>query len=229
MEQLVLDLGMVGAPPHTVVSQSNEAAYALLAQWPRWSSPIVLVTGPEGSGKSHLTRRFAETAGVAVVHGGALNADDALTLAEATVVVDDADKAADRALFHLINAVRNAGGTMLLTASRRPVGGLRDLDLRLRAFPEVALEPPDDALIRRVMIDAFQARQLPADSAVLDFLMARMERTLHEAMHWVDALDKKGLAEKRGPTRPLAARLLQAAGGSAGDRECAIGPDDRRR
>lgn len=217
MEQLVLDLGMVDAPPHTVVSQSNEAAYALLAQWPRWSNPIVLVTGPEGSGKSHLASRFAETASVGVVKGAELCADDALLLAEATVVVDDADQAADRALFHLINAVRSGGGTMLLTASRRPVGGLRDLDSRLRAFPEIALAPPDDALIRRVMIDAFQRRQLPADSAVLDFLMARMERTLHEAMHWVDAMDKKGLAEKRGPTRPLAARLLQSVGGSAAD------------
>lgn len=213
-EQLALDLGTPVAPPETVISRCNEAAYALLEEWPRWPHPILLVTGETGAGKSHLAACFAEEAGVALVRGADLNGDMALSLAVHHVVVDDADQADDTALFHLINAVRNAGVTMLLTATTRRTGGLADLDSRLRAVPEVALDPPDDALIRRVMFDAFRRRQLAVDAAVVDFLTARMERTLHEAMDWVARLDREGLARRRGPTRPLASRLFEAESGS---------------
>lgn len=213
-EQLALELGTLVAPPETVVSRCNEDAYALIAQWPRWPHPIVLVTGEAGSGKSHLAGRFAAEAGVETVPGAALTGELAVTLAAGTVVVDDADKADDTALFHLINAVRNAGSTMLLTATTRRRGGLADLDSRLRAVPEVALGAPDDALLRRVMFDAFARRQLAVDAAVVDFLIARMERTLHEAVEWPARLDHEGLARQRGPTRPLASRLIDAKTGS---------------
>ncbi len=213
-EQLALELGTLVAPPETVISRCNEDAYALVAQWPRWPHPVVLVTGESGSGKSHLAACFAERAGVAVVGGAALSGEMAVAIAADTVVVDDADTADDTALFHLINAVRTAGSTMLLTATTRRRGGLADLDSRLRAVPEIALGAPDDALLRRVMFDAFARRQLAVDAAVVDFLTARMERTLHEAVEWAARLDREGLARRRGPTRPLASRLLEAKTGS---------------
>lgn len=216
-KQLALDLGTPVAPPATVVSRSNEDAYRLLSEWPRWPHPIMLVTGPAGAGKSHLAARFGEAVGSPVHTGSRLSADGVLDLVAAPMVVDDADAADDRVLFHLINAVRNAGTTLLLTATSRRVGGLADLDSRLRAVPEVAMDPPDDALLRQVIIEGFQARQLPAEPAVVNFLMSRIERTLHDAVHWVNMLDKEGLAQKRGPTRPLASRLLKAEGGSPFD------------
>ena len=78
----------------------------------------------------------------------------------------------------------------------------------------MALEAPDDALLRRVMLDEFMRRQLPVDPVVVDYLTARMERTLHEAVGWVARLDREGLARRSGPTRPLASRLLAAESGS---------------
>ncbi|MEM6762231.1 MAG: hypothetical protein AAF615_05090 [Pseudomonadota bacterium] len=214
MEQLALDLGTPIAPPNTVVSRSNEAVYRLLSAWPHWPNPVVLVSGPAGSGKSHAAATFAEAVGARLVEGAALERADILDVALAPVVVDDAHEASDRSLFHLINAVRSAGGTMILTAAARQVGGLADLDSRLRALPDVPLQAPDDALIEAVLRDSFSRRQLTADPAVVSFLMTRMERTLHSAVHLVDALDRLGLAEQRAPTRPLAARVLVAADGS---------------
>jgi len=214
MRQLALDLGLPAAPPATVVSRCNENAYALLARWPQWPHPVVLVSGPPGAGKSHLAARFAEEKGANAVAGQDLTGDMAIGLSSGPVVVDDADRAHDRALFHLINSVRNAGTTMLLTATRRHAGRLADLDSRLRAVPDVPLDPPDDALLRQVMIDAFVQRQLAVEPAVVSFLMTRMERTLHDAIGWVERLDRAGLAERRAPSRPLAARLMRAQGGS---------------
>src|SRR4051794_41957756 len=42
---------------------SNAAALALIDTWPAWPHPTVMLTGPEGSGKSHLAAIWAEMAG----------------------------------------------------------------------------------------------------------------------------------------------------------------------
>ncbi|RAI00484.1 chromosomal replication initiator DnaA [Acuticoccus sediminis] len=212
MEQLALDLNNGEVPPATIVTPCNAAAFALVDEWPRWSHPVALVRGGEGTGKSHLARAFAERTGAAHLAGEALRAGDVLQLARGPVVVDDADRADERALFHLINAVRAAGTTLLLTARSRAGIALPDLASRLNATPETVLQPPDDILLRRVLVEAFLARQLPADPAVVTFLMARVERTLHAAVQMVERIDKAGLAEQRGPTRPLAARVLKTGG-----------------
>ncbi|WP_420393196.1 HdaA/DnaA family protein [Acuticoccus sp.] len=217
MRQLALDLGPPDALHDTVVSSSNEAAYAAVAAWPRWPDPVLLVRGPHGSGKSHLAGAFAQRLGARLVGGAQLDAVDPLDLARGMVVVDDADRAQERALFHLINAVRTCGTTLLLTAGSRGGERLADLASRLRAVPEAVLLPPDDALLRKVMVMAFQARQLPVDPGVISFLLARVERTLHAVVAMVDAIDRQGLAERRGPTRPLAARVLRSAGSPDAD------------
>src|SRR5919205_604937 len=45
-----------------LVSPSNERAYALVERWPDWPDTILHITGPEGSGKSHLASIWATTA-----------------------------------------------------------------------------------------------------------------------------------------------------------------------
>lgn len=217
MEQLALDLGLPTEPPATVVARCNAAAYGLLDDFPRWPDRIVMVRGPQGSGKSHLARAFAERAAGHLVEGATLSAEQVLELAAGPVVVDDMEEADERALFHLVNAVRAARTHLLLVGRTRAEVRLPDLASRLRGVPEVALEAPDDALLRRVIVEAFLSRQLPAEPAVVSFLMARMERTLHAAERAVEAIDRAALAERRAPTRPLAARVLKASGSPSGE------------
>jgi len=217
MTQLALDLGLPAEPPATVVARCNAAAYGLLDDFPRWPDRVVMVRGPQGAGKTHLSRAFAERAGAFLVEGGKLTADEVLELATGPVVVDDMEKADERALFHLVNAARAQRTHLLLVGRTRAEITLPDLASRLRGVPEVSLEAPDDALLRRVIVEAFLSRQLPADPAVVSFLMARMERTLHAAERAVEAIDRAALAERKGPTRPLAARVLRASGSPAGE------------
>src|SRR5207244_13648164 len=42
---------------------ANAAGVALVDAWPEWPNPIMLLVGPEGSGKSHLAAILAEQAG----------------------------------------------------------------------------------------------------------------------------------------------------------------------
>lgn len=211
MEQLALDLGLPHEPPQTVISPCNEAAYGLIADTARWPHHVAMVVGGEGTGKSHLANVFAEAEGGRVVPGAALATANPVALAERPIAVDDAAAADERALFHLINAVRAADGRLLLTARTPFAADLPDLGSRLRQVPTVQLGAPDDALLQRVVADAFLGRQLAVDPRVVRFLLLRIERTLHAALKVVEDMDKAGLAERRGPTRHLAAQVLDSA------------------
>ena len=87
---------------------------------------------------------------------------------------------------------------------------LPDLASRLKALPVAELEPPDDALLRGVLVKLFADRQLAVDEPV-DLLsdaahaaLARVARGL------VAEIDRLALEEKSAITRPLVARVLQA-------------------
>src|SRR5438094_8922067 len=51
---------------------ANEAGLALIERWPDWPNRIMLLVGPEGSGKSHLAAIWAEEAGARSISAHAL-------------------------------------------------------------------------------------------------------------------------------------------------------------
>jgi chromosomal replication initiation ATPase DnaA len=101
---------------------------------------------------------------------------------------------------------------MLITARTPPAGwtlAIADLASRLRAMPVVALAPPDDALLRAVLVKLFADRQVAVDESLVGFLMTRLERSFAAARRTVDRLDREGLRLKRPVTRALAVEMLR--------------------
>ncbi|NLH82154.1 MAG: hypothetical protein GX458_15095 [Phyllobacteriaceae bacterium] len=200
-----------------IVSTANAEATALIDRWPDWPGGVVLLTGPVGSGKSHLTRVFAEASGATIVAAGDLAALDPTALAaRGAIVLEDAGTGVDEtALFHLLNAVRQAGTGLLVTAEAPPSAwGLRlpDLVSRLRAATPARLAEPDDALLEALLAKLFADRQTVVDPALLVWLARRVERSFAGVRALVVALDRAALAAKSPVTRALAARVLAAGG-----------------
>ena len=194
-----------------VVSQANRAAFDLVTG-ERWPSDVMVLIGPEGAGKTHLAAVFAEGTGARVVAAADLSERDPVGLAGAAIVVEDAGEGIDeRALFHLLNAMRQCGGRTLITARRPPATWgltLADLASRLRAATPVELGLPDDRLLEAVLVKLFADRQIAVDPAVVAYLARRMERSFATAVHLVDALDREALATKAPITRNLAGAVL---------------------
>ena len=196
---------------------ANAAGLALIDSWPEWPNRIMLLVGPEGSGKSHLAAIWAEQAGARSTQAHALTATAVPgALATGALVVEDLRSSDfdDRALFHLMNLAREDGAFVLVTAREPPSAfqiELRDLRSRLRAIPAVSLLPPDDQLFRALIVKFCADRQLAVDETVVSYLATRIERSYAAARQAVERLDAEALRLGRPVSRALAAELLRNA------------------
>jgi len=229
-----------------LVAPANELAVAWLDRWPDWPGAALVLTGPAGSGKTHLAAVWQRISGAVALDGTALAEGTAPgeLLGEATAAVldgadalfgagdhpgaDDHGERLERQLLHLLNHLREAGGHLLLTARAHPArwpAALPDLRSRLSAAAVAELGAPDDQLIAAVLVKLFADRQLRVPPEVVRFLLPRMERSFAAARRIVAALDRASLAARREITVPLARDVLAREGeasGRAGD-GCASG------
>ncbi len=88
--------------------------------------------------------------------------------------------------------------------------GLRDLASRLRALPVVSVSAPDERLLRALMLKLAADRQIELESPVVNFLLARIERSFAGVQEAVALLDREAMRQKRPVTRALAAELFRA-------------------
>ena len=117
----------------------------------------------------------------------------------------------ERGLFHLYNAVKESGATMMMTSCVPPSEldfVLPDLSSRLRAAQTVRINPPDDTLLSAVLVKLFADRQLKVSTDVIRYLVPRMERSLDAAVKLVADADKLALSEKKAITVPLVRQIL---------------------
>jgi chromosomal replication initiation ATPase DnaA len=214
--QLVFDLPhrpALGAED-LLISQSNHAAADVIDRWPNWPQPTVLVVAPPRAGKTHLANVWRLKSGASRLEACALReADMEAAASGSAILVEDlqAGIGDERVLFHLLNAVREHRLSMLLT-SRVPSGELDvrlpDLRSRLRALPFVTIEPPDEALLKAVLVKHFVDRQLVVEPHVIGYVATHMERSMEAAATIVGEIDKAAMASHRKVTRALAAEIL---------------------
>lgn len=219
--QLTLDLAHRSALDREdfLISHSNEAAVELIDAAQSWPHRALLLTGPQGSGKSHLANVFRLTHGSDLVEAATLG-EEAIGLLEAAgaLVVENIDRGSvdERVLFHLLNMARQGRGLVLMTSRVTPgqlAFTLPDLRSRVRALPVAQIEAPDDFLLQAVLVKLFADRQLAVDPAVVSFLTMRMERSMQAANAVVGEIDRLALAMRRKVSRQLAQTALERIAG----------------
>ncbi|MFZ5609041.1 MAG: HdaA/DnaA family protein [Pseudomonadota bacterium] len=221
MTQLVLPL------PHRpalgredfLVSAANQNAVAWVDRWPDWPNRCLALHGPQGCGKSHLGEVHRARSGA--VRLAARDLARARIQSLTHVVIEDGppDPQGEAALFHLINWLRETGGSLLLSGRPPPAEwpvGLPDLASRLKAMTAVAIDRPDDALLEAMLVKLFADRQITIDKAVIDYLLRVMERSFAAVQDIVGRLDEAALARQQRITVPLVRRLLRPKQEDAG-------------
>jgi chromosomal replication initiation ATPase DnaA len=218
--QIPFDLGHRAAYGRQdfLVAPCNRDAVAWIDMWPEWPAPALTLYGPAACGKTHLAAVWAENNGAVFTDTTKL-ADigaEALAAAGEHLVIDHVDpwfgdSAAETALFHLYNIMKEEGRSLLLTMRMAPVHAdfaVPDLASRLRAAPAMAIHTPDDTLIAAILVKLFADRQLRVDREVIAYIVPRIERSFAAVAALADAADRLALAEKRGISVPLMRRIL---------------------
>ena len=159
------------------IAPSNERAYDLIEAWPNWPKRTLLLVGPPGSGKTHLSTIWSHAAAAVSFHAESLSREEVPSFAaHDALVIEDLPGASldDTALFHLLNLVTEQRCHLLMTANEFPSSWgvqLPDLASRLRAVPVAEIGLPDEALLRAVLVKLFADRQLAVEESVISYLL----------------------------------------------------------
>lgn len=193
-----------------VVSSANEAAWRRLWTRETWPGGALALIGPEGTGKTHLARLWAQEIGAVVPKPGAPDVSD--LRGQALLIEDVEDWPDPEALFHLLNMAAEPGASLLLTARTAPVewaAKVPDLRSRLNALEVAQIGEPDDAILTAIIRKLFKERLvIPADD-LIPYLLPRIERSTPAVRALVQALDEKSAAERREINRALAQDLFK--------------------
>jgi chromosomal replication initiation ATPase DnaA len=212
--QLILDMPLRQALGREdfLVTDSNKAAVALIDQWPHWPTYAAILVGPPGSGKSHLVEVWQQKSGAAVRASSHLKIDNVPELLQTGALAIAMDPTFDeRAMFHALNLAKQHGKQILITSRSAPASwplAIPDLRSRLAALPMVAILPPDDALLRGVLVKLFADRQINVDEPTISYILLRMPRSLEAARSLVQEIDRQALVEHADVTRSFVSQVM---------------------
>lgn len=196
MSQIALPLVWPADPrdDEFLVSPSNERAVQALDRWATWPVMTSLLVGPRKSGRSLLARIFAAKSG--------------------GTIIDDASSRPEDELFHAWNRAQVERRPLLLVADMAPPAwdvALPDLRSRLSATPLAEIGPPDDPLMHALLEREFGRRSLDARPDLIEWLVARIERSHVAVIRCVDALDQEVMERRKRLSIPLARTTLAQA------------------
>jgi chromosomal replication initiation ATPase DnaA len=214
-EQLSLDLGYRAALGRDdfLVTPANAAAVAIVDQWPQWPTHAAVIVGPAGSGKTHLTMVWQSLSHALIAPAPDFGVDDVpAILATGAAIVENLhlEHVSETAVFHLLNHARQTDAAVLFTSATWPLQQitLPDLRSRLSALPVAQILPPDDALLRGVLVKQFDDRQIAVDEVLISYLMTRMPRSLDVARQLVARIDAEAMAQGASVTRAFVGKIL---------------------
>ena len=187
------------------------------------ASGIVYLWGEAGSGRTHLLQAACHEArnlGRTSIYLCDMRRHSPEIFRDlerlAVVCVDDIHDVLgqddwETALFHLVNAVRDRKGTLLLSADRpaaRLDVGLADLKSRLLAAHTIQTDVLDDAAKLEVLQQKASRQGIRLSEEVCRFIMSRSARDMRSLVDLLARLEVETLRSQRRLTVPFVKQVL---------------------
>ena len=201
-----------------LVTPSNRDAVAWLDNWSHWPTPLLILYGPPGCGKTHLSNVFMASTGAVRLTPAIIRDLNLVGLMGSRnfFVVDDNEvnrfvNFSEISLFHFYNNLVIQGGHMLITAESHPINWefkLADLSSRVKSAQAIGIGKPDDELIKVVLVKLFSDLQVRVENSVIEYITKRIERSFDEVRKFVQLANEIALVEKKGITVAVARKVF---------------------
>ncbi len=199
-----------------IVNHQNMAVMKMLNSWPAWPSPWLLIEGGKGSGKTHLAHIFAQKLEAVYLKNLSADIENILTKIEGKSVVIDysinEDRETQNKFFHVINHIKEQqqyGVLFIEPMENQDFIVLADLLSRISQMPRFKLLPPDDDLLKALIVKLFSDRQLKITEAQVNWMIPRVRRSFEFVEEFVGRVDKASLAHKKSITQSMLKKELE--------------------
>lgn len=208
---LPFEAGTSMLPEDYIITESNKALSETVRQLPNEGTPVVLLLGAPGSGRTHLLRWLKSQRACLWVEGSTLGSLPADGWMKQNVchIIDNIDQADAQAVAQAINHARATGAWLLMSAPEGFTPALPDLASRLNAAHRLHMPEPDDVLREALLHKYFADLQWRCDADVIAYVNARLPRDMMSLQQFAARADAEGLAEKRALTIPFASRIVK--------------------
>lgn len=144
-----------------------------------------IIKGQSYSGKTYLLKIFAKKYPLIFL--------DSAKIIEAKenhfYVFEDANRALDEDLLHLINEAIENKAFLILTTRDDLKFKLKDLNSRLKNIYKIEIKNPEADSIRMLLINEFANRQLKVADKIVDFIANNIERDFAKVFALVEMID----------------------------------------
>lgn len=195
-------------------------------EYPQTSQRISVLIGQKGHGKTHLLLACCEFAGRLKINYQYIDlstlinmpAQVILGMVEEPVVCIDNIHLVDKnlewqtAIFDVINQFIENDQRLLVLSSQKSIEALSfklpDLKTRLNWGINYQIHTLNDKQKLQALKTQLALRSIPASEEVLDFMLKRVSRNMHQLNDMISEIDKETLKSKRKVTIPFIKKTL---------------------
>jgi chromosomal replication initiation ATPase DnaA len=184
------------------VSKSNEYAFKLLNNWPKWEKNFINLIGEKFSGKTHLINIFLKKFKGIKIEASNINNQ---TLKEVKVfeniVIENFNGKVDENLFFTLLNIIDLDNKYLIVTTNKPIVDfsykLDDLNSRSKNFLLSTIEKPEDDLMFALILKNLSDRQISIDKKLIDFIVKRIDRSYGKIFDFIYKIDEISLKRKK--------------------------------
>ncbi|WP_265032815.1 MULTISPECIES: DnaA ATPase domain-containing protein [unclassified Wolbachia] len=175
-----------------IILDENKHIYNSVIDDLSWKCLILF--GPKSSGKTHLAHIWQSINDAIFINVN--NFVSEIRYSDAFILEDVQNIKDEAMLLHCYNYMKESDKRLLITSSISPKKlnfKLRDLSSRILSTISVKILPASEELLRIMLIKRFSDKQLKIDLKVINYILARIERSFYSIDKIIEKIDNESI------------------------------------
>ncbi|OWZ25371.1 DnaA ATPase domain-containing protein [Wolbachia endosymbiont of Wuchereria bancrofti] len=189
-----------------IILDENKHIYNAVINDLSWK--YLFLFGPKGSGKTHLAHIWQSINNAIFINVN--NFISEIRYSDAFILEDVQDIQDEVTLLHCYNYMKENNKRLLITSSTSPKRlnfKLKDLSSRILSIISAKIPSASEELLRIMLIKRFSDKQLKIDLKVINYILARIERSFCSINRIIEKIDNGPIGSN--VTIPFVSTLLK--------------------